>query len=49
MLIRAIDLSENLNGHNSAHIQPIWMNDLPLYSLREGLSNDVYLVSGHGS
>ena len=25
------------------------MNDLPLYSLREGLSNDVVFVPGHGS
>ena len=39
----------NSNGHNSAHTEPILMNDLPLYCLREGLSNDVVFVPGHGS
>ena len=47
--ITGLSYSENSNGHNSAHIWPIWMNDLPLDCLCEGLSNDVYFVSGHGS
>ena len=47
--IKELSLSENSNGHNSVHIQPIWMKDLPQDSLARGLSNDVYLVPGHGS
>ena len=40
--------SENSNGHNFI-TQPIWMDGLPLDSLHEGLSNNIYFVSGHGS
>ena len=29
MLIKGLSLSKNSKGHNSAHIQPIWMNDNP--------------------
>ena len=46
--ITGLSYSENSNGHNSAHILPIWMNYLSLYSLRECLSTDAYFVSGHG-
>ena len=44
-----LDFRENSNCHNSAHILLIWINDLPLYCMREGLSNDVVFVPGHGS
>ena len=47
--ITGLSYSENSNGYNSAHIRRIWMNDLPLDSLREGLSNDVVFVPGQGS
>ena len=30
--------SENSNDHNSEHIQPIWMIDLSLYSIRKELN-----------
>ena len=47
--ITGLKYSENSNDHNSARIWPIWMNDLPLDCLHEGLSNGVYFVPGHGS
>ena len=46
--ITGLSYNKNSNGYNSARIWPIWMNDLPLDCLHEGLSNDIF-VPGHGS